>query len=340
MLTDGRMLTRPWIKTVRRITIIILFGLFMTTQATAFALPVGLYWIETTSGKIQYSALDGSNVTTLVDGLMNPHILTIHDDSLYWVDRDLQQVFRANGDGSNVELFFDAGPKVPRDLVFTDEYIYMTTTLVDSISRINLDGSSPVTLVSEDLGFPSGLIATDEHLYWADSDTRNIRRSNLDGSDIVEQITFEGDDFLPGDLLIIDDYIYWVTRDIALTRGGDPVPGTITRSKLDGTERTVIVDNLVFPHQLKTAGDYLYWTDHYSGKLQRANLDGTNVTDILTGLDSPMGLAVVTINVPEPTTVLLFCLGIVLIFVLNSRFNSCTLFAHSKSLLLTIRKQD
>ena len=29
---------------------------------------------------------------------------------------------------------------------------------------------------------------------------------------------------------------------------------------------------------------YMYWTDHFAGKIQRANLDGTNVQDIVTGL--------------------------------------------------------
>ena len=36
---------------------------------------------------------------------------------------------------------------------------------------------------------------------------------------------------------------------------------------------------------------YMYWTDLYPGKIQRANLDGTNVQDIVTGLGRPVGIA-------------------------------------------------
>ena len=35
---------------------------------------------------------------------------------------------------------------------------------------------------------------------------------------------------------------------------------------------------------------YMYWTDLYAGKIQRANLNGTNVQDIVTGLGRPSGI--------------------------------------------------
>ena len=34
----------------------------------------------------------------------------------------------------------------------------------------------------------------------------------------------------------------------------------------------------------------MYWTD-LSGKIQRANLDGTNVEDLVTDLNTPLGIA-------------------------------------------------
>ena len=36
---------------------------------------------------------------------------------------------------------------------------------------------------------------------------------------------------------------------------------------------------------------YMYWTDHGTNKLQQANLDGTNVQDLLTGSGRPVGIA-------------------------------------------------
>ena len=35
----------------------------------------------------------------------------------------------------------------------------------------------------------------------------------------------------------------------------------------------------------------MYWTDWHAGKIHRANLDGTNVEDIITGLSGPQYIA-------------------------------------------------
>lgn len=37
---------------------------------------------------------------------------------------------------------------------------------------------------------------------------------------------------------------------------------------------------------------HLYWTNHTTGKIQRANLDGSQIQDVLTGLNSPSALAI------------------------------------------------
>ena len=43
---------------------------------------------------------------------------------------------------------------------------------------------------------------------------------------------------------------------------------------------------------LDVAGGKMYWTDRGTDKIQRANLNGSNVEDLLTsGLDRPTGLA-------------------------------------------------
>jgi sugar lactone lactonase YvrE len=40
------------------------------------------------------------------------------------------------------------------------------------------------------------------------------------------------------------------------------------------------------------AAQQLYWTNYSSGKIQRANIDGSQVQDVITGLTNPSGLAV------------------------------------------------
>ena len=42
---------------------------------------------------------------------------------------------------------------------------------------------------------------------------------------------------------------------------------------------------------LDVSGGKMYWTDHGLAKIQRANLDGSNVENVVTGLSSPEGIA-------------------------------------------------
>ena len=52
-------------------------------------------------------------------------------------------------------------------------------------------------------------------------------------------------------------------------------------------------DGLDYPYGLTIHNDQLYWTDHDTYKIQRADLDGSNVTDLVTtGLDYPTGLTI------------------------------------------------
>jgi DNA-binding beta-propeller fold protein YncE len=37
---------------------------------------------------------------------------------------------------------------------------------------------------------------------------------------------------------------------------------------------------------------FLYWTEYGSGKIERSDLDGSHVTDIVTGLNHPAGIAI------------------------------------------------
>ena len=57
---------------------------------------------------------------------------------------------------------------------------------------------------------------------------------------------------------------------------------------------------------------FIYWTDWDAQKIQRSGLDGSGVTDIVTGLSGPVGIALDlrdTQVVPEPSTFALLGIG-------------------------------
>ena len=134
--------------------------------------------------------------------------------------------------------------------------IYWTDLGTDKIQRANLDGSNVQDLVTSGLRSPSG-IALDiagGKMYWTDKDTDKIQRANLDGSNIEDLVTqgLDGPDSIALD--VAGGKMYWINS------GSRPIP-----------EGRLYVG---------------------TQKIQRANLDGSNVEDLVTrGLDSPSNIA-------------------------------------------------
>ena len=133
--------------------------------------------------------------------------------------------------------------------------IFWTDWGTDKIQRANLDGSNIEDIVTQGLSSPSG-IALDVaggKMYWTDFRTAKIQRANLDGSSIQDLVKLQ---------------YSW---------SGDP--GGIWFGGPVGIA-------------LDVEGGKMYWTDSGTDKIQRANLDGSNIEDIVTqGLEIPGDIA-------------------------------------------------
>ena len=242
-------------------------------------------------------------------GVDNPRglALDVAGGKMYWTDRHLSdKIQRANLDGSEVEdLVTPATSGLAhsrRDGLALDVgagKMYWTERAPGRIQRANLDGSD-IEDVTEAGGAPYEVALDDAEgkLYWTDVN-RGILRANLDGS---------------GAELLVAMGIY-DPRGIAVDGSGGAIyavdaypneakPNEIRRFNLDGTSGEVLAllgMRGALAIALDVAGGKIYWTapnrndPKEEAKIQRANLDGTGVEDLLTvadGLVSPQGIAV------------------------------------------------
>ena len=184
----------------------------------------------------------------------------------------------------------------------------------DKIQSANLDGSNVETLLTFEnfLRLPMGMDAAGGKIYWTDATRDRIRRADLDGSNVEDVVLTRtiGGQSLPGPAT--------TPRDVALDLTSDPPKmywvdagtlnleeGKIWRANLDGSSpEALVTTGLVNPQSiaLDVAGGKMYWTDSGTGgpdaqeddKIQRANLDGSNVETLLTYenfLRVPRGIA-------------------------------------------------
>jgi len=125
-------------------------------------------------------------------------------------------------------------------------------------------------------------VAKAQKMYWTDSGTDKIQRANLDGSDPEELITTG---LSTPDGIALDaaaSKMYWTDS------------GKIQRANLAGFGTEQLITGLSSPMgiALDVDGGKMYWTDQGTDKIQRANMDGSGVEDLVTtGLNRPQGIA-------------------------------------------------
>jgi len=165
------------------------------------------------------------------------------------------------------------------------------------IRRANLDGSNARVLVSGLTG--PNQVAADPvggMIYWVDGnqDTSlpvgDVRRANLDGSNPQ---TIVPNQIFPIGLAVdgAGGNVYWRAH----AKQTDPYGEQFLRSNLDGSNPQVLFKlNVEYGNgqmALDTAGRKIYFSDYNDGKIERANLDGTGVTSLISGLGGPVGIA-------------------------------------------------
>ena len=257
-----------------------------------------LYWIDTKTDTFQQ--LVDAEVKNLVSEAQNPTSLAVDiaTEKLYWTEKTSNRTGKiqsANLDGTNVQLVKDL-TSAPLDIALDTAggKLYLSNAW-GKIQRMNLDRSNFQSNLITGLMAPQNLVldTTSGQLYWTEQispSTGKIQRANLDGSNVqlVKELTSA-----PRGMALDA-----VNRKLYLTNGW----GKLQRMNLNGSNfQPNFITGLEDPGQVAVdmIDGKLYWTE--KGKLRRADFNGENIQDVVTGLgelaDLAMGIQAVPMDV-------------------------------------------
>lgn len=249
-----------------------------------------IYWTEW--NKIRRANLDGTDVEDVVTDTGLPRNLTLdpRNGKMFWTELLGSRMKRANLDGTNSETIHDLDDgKLDFHRITcmaidsNEERIYWAGIHTRKFFRSNFDGTNAKEFLINGIFTSPKNIDIDQNarkIYWMDFQVLGITRTNLNGTGIEELVNRV---FNSGELVVDEqaNKIYWI----------DVLQGRILQSSLNGGNIEDTVTGLRFPvdFALDTSSRKIYWlqSDNEVGKskIGRANLDGTNVIDILTDLD-------------------------------------------------------
>ena len=259
-----------------------------------------IYWSDYGCDAIMGVRENDPEEFILVDNL--PHPLGIFFDhqamAIYWGDAVSDKIQRYDIVNDLVEdVVVDVD--IPNSVVLDSEngMVYWTECGPDGVYRASLDGSVREVLLSG-LKAPDGLALDLKagKMYFSQGGIGKIQRANLDGSDLEDVILSQ---WCQGIALDTENgKIYWTVNEVSSS-------SRIMRADLDGNNAEVLVSSgLLSPTSiaLDLTEGRMYWSDQGTDsqrikKIERANLDGTGVEEIISfeeeDCEKPFRIAIV-----------------------------------------------
>ncbi|KAK5648323.1 hypothetical protein RI129_003215 [Pyrocoelia pectoralis] len=185
---------------------------------------------------------------------------------VYWTEimAGHESILRSLIDGSHKQILVSSGLDTPEDLAvdWITGNIYFTDAELKHIGVCTNDGMYCTVLVNRDIQNPRSIVLYPQKgiMYWTDWGKRpEIARAKMDGTD---DISFVANGIYWPNGLAIDipnERLYWVDAKIM----------TVQSIKLDGTERRMILENVVkHPYALAVFGNQIYWSDWSSNTIE------------------------------------------------------------------------
>ena len=261
-----------------------------------------MYWTDYGANKIHRANLDGSRVEALVTtGLHGPWGLTLDfaGGKMYWADWVTDKIFRANFDGSEVEDLLSSPNPASLFLMIPEGKVYWTAGA--RILRANLDGSQVEQLPASGLRDPRGLALDLPGLQEVSVNRPPvldlIGKQRLEEGESLRialvardpegtEVAFEGESDNPGIARISLSGRRLTISPVA------PGAATVTVTARDASGvSTTQAFSVKVTEPVPDSRGRIYWTDAGADKIQRANLDGFRIEDLVTtGLDEPAAL--------------------------------------------------
>ena len=245
------------------------------------------------SGEIEQSDLNGSNLNTLLTSSKGLYGIAIDlkDSIIFYTNVHTDEIIKSNLKDTNSNIILSASNNSvdgPRGIAVdgNNNKIYWVENGSNKLRSANLDGTDVMDILTG-LNAPVD-VALDlpaNKIYWSENEVRSkrIRRCNFDGSNIEDVIS--GIDQAGG--ICVDSKagkIYWVDfgsedRIMAADTNGTNIDTLLIVP--NGSPRGIAVDN---------ENNNIFWTDVLLNTINKANMNSTFSTAIVSNLNSPVGI--------------------------------------------------
>ena len=251
-----------------------------------------LYWVDTEAGTLH--RLIGDRVENLAASVRNATSLTIDAENgyIYWTSMtnpNKGSIRRAGLNGRGAQTL-KALTSLPIEIAVNAGTLYWTNSR-GRIQSMPAAGGK-ITNIVQNLSNPMAIAVSGDVLYWTEAIGR-VRKMNLTGKQkaTTNIATGLGE---PIGIAVAGGKVYWTEK----TTGN---AGKIMRVDLDGTNRRQVKNLASGPIGISvdTVANKLYWTNS-RGRIQRSNLGGSQLQNVVTDLVSPGALALETGTADTP----------------------------------------